>query len=43
MPTKASTAAKRIRSATAPTMSAGVMMANISSNMAKTFCETQNE
>ncbi len=40
---KVRTAAKFIRSAMAPTMRAGVMMANISSNIAKTFCETQKE
>ena len=30
-----------MRSAMAPTIRAGVMMANISWNMAKTFCDTQ--
>ena len=32
-----------MRSAMAPMISAGVMMANINWYMAKTFCETQEE
>src|SRR5207249_4231570 len=42
-PTKTSTATNFIRSATAPIINAGVMIANISWYMAKTFCETQYE